>query len=451
MPRLLYQLFAVNLATFLIFMGTVLLHNWVLAPESSPLGRAQLAVSLALDAERTPAAIGTRLEAMRREFDGRSSVYNRSGELLATNIEPPLELDPAFASNKFPTYDADGNTTGWIVFGPIPRRVIGEMGRPLVFALAIAGVLGLGLALLVTRRLVEPLARMTRAAQAIGRGEFSGQVAVERKDELGVLGHAFDEMTRRLALLQRSQRELLASVSHELRTPLARMRFVHAMLQEGESIDEMLPELEADLGELERMVARVLEAARLDLDLSHKAPLRLDAREAIEGSTLVDRIAARFRLAHPDRELVLNSAEQLCAIRADIPALLRACDNLLDNAYRYGPPERPLRLEAESTDGHLQLRFVDEGPGIARELHALLFTPFFRADPSRSRETGGLGLGLTLVARIVEAHNGTVRVDSREGAGATFELRIPAHAGPTSPRGSTLDQSSWRGPTGRVA
>jgi signal transduction histidine kinase len=426
MRRLLNQLFLINLAIFLVTVLAVFATNWVIAPESSPLGRAQLAVALVIDAEQPPAIIQARLFSMQREFDGHSSVYDRDGRLLASNTEPPLPLEPTFGTSRFATYDSADTQTGWIVFGPLPGKIIGETGRALLVALGIAGLLGLGLALLMTRWLVEPLTRLTEATRAIGRGEFGGRVALDRADEVGALGHAFDQMTRRLALLQRSQRELLASVSHELRTPLSRLRFVHAMLQEGESVDELLPELGADLDELERMVAGVLAAARLDLDLSGPAPLPLGPREPVQGRVLVDRVAARFRLAHPDRELVVDTHEPLGTIQVDVPALLRACDNLLDNAYRHGPPDRPLRLEARHVHERLVLAIVNEGPGIAPELHELLFTPFFRADPSRSRETGGLGLGLAIVARIVEAHGGTVDVHSREGAGATFTIRIPS-------------------------
>ncbi|MEZ4384632.1 MAG: HAMP domain-containing sensor histidine kinase [Nannocystaceae bacterium] len=425
MRRLRYQLFLVNVATFLIFLSSILIHNWVLAPEKSPPGRAQRALSWVLDAERPAAEIEARITRMRAELGGLTSVYDRDGALLATNARPPVPLDPGFASNRFATHDAAGAETGWIVFGPLPRRALSEIGVPLLASVGITGALGLGLALLVTRRLVGPLSRLTEATRAVGRGEFGGQVALDREDEIGMLGHAFDEMTRRLAHLQRSQRELLASVSHELRTPLARMRFALTMMQEGEAVDEMAPELGADLDELERMVAKVLAATRLDLEVSDGAPLSLDARERIEGRALVERIVARFRLAHAERELVLAAEDDLGAIEADINALLRACDNLLENAYRYGPPEQPLRLDVCVVDGELRLSFTDAGPGIAEELHALIFTPFFRADPSRSRETGGLGLGLTLVARIVAAHGGTVGVTSRPGAGATFSIQLP--------------------------
>jgi two-component system sensor histidine kinase SenX3 len=199
------------------------------------------------------------------------------------------------------------------------------------------------------------------------------------------------------------------------------------MLQEGEPSHELLPELDSDLEELERMVARVLDAARLDLELDRGVGAVLGPRETLVASELVERVAARFRLAHPARALDVHAEPELArvSVSVDTPALLRACDNLLDNAVRHGPRDRPLHVEARCVAAQLELSVRDEGPGIPESLHELVFTPFFRADPSRSRETGGLGLGLTLVARTVEVHGGTIRLDSREGEGAQFTITLP--------------------------
>jgi signal transduction histidine kinase len=432
MRRLLYRLFLVNLASFLITLIAVVAVRTFANPDTTPLGRAQLAVSLAADIEVPPEQLRARLERMQIEFGGRTSVYALDGTLLATNVEPPLPFDvehngPALA--RRPTFDHAGRQTGWLVFGPLPGMVVGEITRVMLLALVIAGIVALAIAFAITRRLVEPLARLTAASRAIGQGRFDVQVDVARADELGELGRAFDEMARRLALLQRSQRELLASVSHEFRTPLARMRIVHAMLHEGDDVRELLPELAGDLDELERLVAGVLASAKLDLALdpgSAASSHELGPRERIGARELVERVAARFRLAHPERELAVELPSSVRgSLDVDLPALLRACDNLLDNALRHGPPDRPIRLVARREQQRLALDVIDEGPGIAADLHELVFAPFFRADPSRSRETGGLGLGLAIVRRIAEAHGGHVSLASRPGSGARFTLSLP--------------------------
>lgn len=434
MRRLLHRLFLVNFASFLITLLAVLAVRLTFDTDAAPLARAQRAVAIATDLEQPPAWVGARLEQMRSEFGGRTSAYSVDGTLIASNVDPPLPFAVEHNSAtlaRFATYDLAGNQTGWLVFGPLPGLLLHELGRLSLLALIIAGAVGLALAFFATRRLVEPLTRLTEATRAIGRGDFDIQVSVDRQDEVGELGRAFDQMARKLALLQRSQRELLVSVSHELRTPLARMRVVHAMLGEGDEVRELLPELGTDLDELDRLITGVLSAARLDLELSRGEAAVLDPREPIRGRELIDRVAARFRLAHPDRALIVAAHEELGTIDADVPALLRACDNLLDNGLRHGPGDRPLRLTATRERDTLALAFADEGSGIPAELRELVFSPFFRADPSRQRETGGLGLGLTIVARIVAAHGGSVRVDSPPGAGAVFTIRLPYSKPPT--------------------
>lgn len=433
MRRLLHRLFLVNFASFLITLITVLAIRMTVDANAAPLARAQQAVALAIDLEQPPEQIDARLTRLRSEFGGRTSAYSIDGTLIASNVDPPLPF--ALEQNtatlaRFATYDLAGNQTGWLVFGPLPGLLLNEIGRITSLGLIVAGVVGLMLTFVATRRLVGPLTRLTQATRAITRGEFEVQVDVDRHDEVGELSRAFEQMARELALLQRSQRELLVSVSHELRTPLARMRVVHAMLDEGDEVRELLPELGTDLDELDRLIEGVLSAARLDLELSRGEVAKLGPRQSIGGRELIDRVAARFRLAHPDRQLIVEADDELGMIDADVPALLRACDNLLDNGLRHGPGDRPLRLAATREPDTLTLAFADEGPGVPAELRELVFSPFFRADRSRQRETGGLGLGLTIVARIVAAHGGSIRVDAGQaGTGAVFTIRLPYASG----------------------
>ncbi|NVB38661.1 HAMP domain-containing histidine kinase [Pseudenhygromyxa sp. WMMC2535] len=433
MRRLLTRLFLINFSTFLLVSAAVLFVRWTADPGLTPLGRAREAIAMAVDAGQPPEQLQGRLELMRSRLGGHTSVYDLHGRLLASNVEPPLPPEPTSQLSRFPTYANDGTQTGWAIYGSLPDRVISETSVILALTLSVAGVLGLGLAAWATRRLVGPLLSMTEATRAIARGDFNVQLDLARSDELGSLARAFDDMTQKLARLQRSQRELLSSVSHELRTPLARMRLALTMLQDGEELGDMLPELSADVDELERMTSSVLAAAKLDLDLSRGAPIAVAARERVEVSAFVERVAARFRLAHPERELDVDLGEHpesLGALALDVAALLRACENLLDNAYRHGPADRPVRIAArrggERGGEMIELAVIDEGPGIPAQLQELVFTPFFRVDPSRSRVTGGLGLGLAMVARIAEAHGGSVGLESTPGEGARFVIRLPA-------------------------
>ncbi|PRP91308.1 Signal transduction histidine-protein kinase ArlS [Enhygromyxa salina] len=426
MRHLLSRLFLINFSTFLVTAIAVLGVRWFVDPGVTPLDRARQAIALAVNVDAPPAQLQTRIELMRAEFGGQATVYDLEGQVLASNIAPPLPFDLDAGHSRHPSFDGAGHQNGWVVFGAVSDQVIGDTSELLLLVLGVAGIVGLGFAAWATSRLVGPLLAMTNAARSIAQGNFDVHLGLDRSDEVGVLGRAFDDMAGKLALLQRSQRELLTSVSHELRTPLARMRLAVTMLQDGDELGELLPELDTDLDELERMTDRVLGAVELDLELSHGEAMALGPRSSVPARALARRVAARFRLAHPERELDEELDEELGAVTIDTPAVLRACENLLDNAHRHSPLGRPVRLEVRRVGEWLELAVSDEGPGVPPQLRELVFTPFFRVDASRSRGTGGLGLGLTIVARIVEAHGGTVHLGAAPGAGARFSIRLPA-------------------------
>jgi len=281
----------------------------------------------------------------------------------------------------------------------------------------------------LVRQITAPLERLTRAVVEFGRGDLTARAGVDRDDEVGKLSRAFDDMAARIERLVRSQKEFLANVSHELRTPLARVRVALDIASEGDEAKARacLKEIAADLEELEQLVGDVLTAARLDLTRGRAgreaAALRRIPTAARE---ILEQAAGRFRSLHPDRILSVEIEEPLPTIEADPALLRRALDNLLDNACVYSDADRPVVLAARTEDASLTIEVRDRGIGIAPEDQAHLFTPFFRADRSRTRNTGGTGLGLVLAREIVEAHGGAIEVESAPGEGTVFRIRIPS-------------------------
>jgi signal transduction histidine kinase len=274
--------------------------------------------------------------------------------------------------------------------------------------------------------ITAPIERLTAAVRRLGEGDLSARAGLCGRGEVGDLGRAFDEMAGRLERLVRAERELLANVSHELRTPLARIRVALELAAEGdrERAQRYLREIGADLTELERMVADVLQAARLD-QAAGDLPLR---REPVELSALLGEAASRFRELHPARTLELEVAPGAGRLEADPALLRRALGNLLDNAAKYSGEATAVRLSARADAGGVALEVRDHGIGIDAADLPRLFTPFFRTDRSRTRGTGGVGLGLALVKRIVEAHGGTVEVESVPEQGTTIRLTLPSTA-----------------------
>ena len=236
-------------------------------------------------------------------------------------------------------------------------------------------------------------------------------------------------MAERVTDLLRGERELLANISHELRTPLTRIRIALELVTEGdatlarESVDDIIE----DLDELNRIIGDVLESARLQLEQVPRAqglpPLRI---EHIVLDDLVSRAASRFRTQYPTRRLDVSPIPEDVEIDGDPVQLRRAVENLLSNAHKYTKdPKLPITITFEADAERLRLRVIDRGVGIAEDNQKHLFSPFFRANRSQSPAVGGLGLGLLLVRRIVEAHGGEIRLESKRGEGTVVLVELP--------------------------
>jgi len=229
---------------------------------------------------------------------------------------------------------------------------------------------------------------------------------------------------RRLLL---AEKELLANVSHELRTPLARIRVALDLADEGdaETARHSLAEIETDLQELETLVEQVLAAARLELtgegtgggfDLH---PVRVDARE------MVEQASQRFRSAFP-RTLNVSIAPSAGVIEVDRALFRRVLDNLLENAHKYSRDQfAPVELALVRDRQRVVFEVRDRGMGIPPDDLPHVFAPFFRGERSRDRQSGGVGLGLTLARRVVEAHRGTIALESQPGTGTVARVSLP--------------------------
>ena len=448
--RLAFRLYLGSLAQLLIIVAAiVVIHRLAVGPRpASPhLDVAAYVVNTVMR-EPDPAARTRELERARSLIGAQLSAYGPRGELLLSTIEPPLPPLPPPLAARLPADGMEvGRGEGGPIFpplmavplqgggyalllpGPRPNRPPPGLPPPVtqgvwgvVIALAVAGIASI----LASRAFAAPLTRLSDAARELGSGNLSVRVKLARSDELGALAEAFDEMAERLQLLLRGQQELLANVSHELRTPLARIRVALDLASEGDAAmaREALGEIAEDLGELEVLVADVLRMARLDL-AEGRAGTAIPPLKAVrvEPRALLDSSVARFRSAHPERALTLEVPAALPECSGDPVLLRRVVDNLLDNARKYS--EADIVLRASHTDDQLHLVVEDRGIGIAPEDLPLVAQPFFRADKSRARKTGGLGLGLSLARRIVEAHGGSLRIESAVGVGTSVHVQLP--------------------------
>jgi signal transduction histidine kinase len=360
------------------------------------------------------------------------------GRLIASTVEPPFPMvtpaEMARLRSEGRLRLANGQHANLVIENGVPIGVGLSLERPPPLDRTLAPLFTFLLCLLVAaiffaRHLAKPLQSIANAADRFGRGELSARTNVRRNDEIGVAAHAFDEMADRVTGLMRTQQELLANVSHELRTPLSRIHVAVDLLIDGVSdqAKELLPEIAHDLGELERLVDDVLEVARLDLSRSRNktagTPLRM---ETVSPADLLHKAAARFRSHHQSHQLVVETAPSLPSLSADAVLLRRVIDNLVDNARKYSEPGTVIRATAAATAGGVRIAVTDSGIGMEESDLKQVFTPFFRSDRSRSRATGGVGLGLVLARRIVEAHDGKIAITSTPGCGTTVTLDLPA-------------------------
>jgi len=383
---------------------------------------------------RSPHELDVVMARIEPRVRGKLSLYDAGGHLLRSNVEPALD-PPTDAERRVLEIDKWSLDLGRIVVRSDDGSMIGvyapdRLGFPWSYVIPLGAMILVlvGLASVwFSRRLARPLDQLAVAARRFGSGDTAARAQLTRDDEVGDVGRAFDEMADRTASVLHSQRQLMGDVSHELRTPLARIRVAIELAAEDPiAATDVLADVGADLDEIDQLIGDILTTARLDGD-----QVRID-REATAVSELVDRASRRFAARHPGRTLERvddsSHSEQRDgdrAIQCDPVLLRRALDNLLDNAAKYSEVGTPVVLEVQPNGTTIAFEIVDRGIGMSPSELDRAFTPFWRADGSRTRKTGGVGLGLALARRIARAHGGEVTLASHPGQGTTARLEVP--------------------------
>jgi signal transduction histidine kinase len=268
----------------------------------------------------------------------------------------------------------------------------------------------------VLKLLLRPLRWLGEGVERLGSGQLDIVLPVRRKDEFGVLTNAFNRMVCRVREMIQSRDQLLLDVSHELRSPLTRMKVALELLPESDSRQE----LAADIGEMEMMVAELLELERLREGRGLNPSFQDLAPILREMAVRFDKKRPGVRFIAPSEKIQLNIDED------KVRTVLR---NLLENAFKYSLPDsRPVEISCAQIEDSVIVRVSDDGPGIPIENSHSMFEPFFRVDRSRSKKTGGYGLGLSICKRIMEAHGGDIIFQNNPSRGASFVLTFPRSA-----------------------
>jgi two-component system OmpR family sensor kinase len=286
------------------------------------------------------------------------------------------------------------------------------------------------LAFLIIRISLQPLQRMGAVAQDIAAGDLTRRVEpATPQTEIGRLGLALNGMLSQIeaAFAERTAsnarlRRVIADASHELRTPLTSIRGYAEMLRRGAAESPTDSEaarrrIEEEAIRMTGLVDDLLVLARLD----QGRPL---AKEAVDLRDIAKDAVADARVVAPQREISL-SANGPVVVTGDDTRLRQVLGNLMRNALVHTPQQTPIEVAVATEDGLGRMSVADHGPGLDEGDVARIFEPFYRADPSRSRDSGGAGLGLSIVSAVVTAHGGRVKITKTEGGGATFEVELP--------------------------
>jgi two-component system OmpR family sensor kinase len=286
------------------------------------------------------------------------------------------------------------------------------------------------LALVIIRIGLRPLQRMGAVAQDIAAGDLARRVEpATPKTEIGRLGLALNGMLSQIeaAFAERTAsnerlRRVIADASHELRTPLTSIRGYAEMLRRGAAESPRDSEtarrrIEEESIRMTGLVDDLLVLARLD----QGRPL---AKEAVDLRAIATDAVADARVVAPQRQISL-SANGPVIVAGDDTRLRQVLGNLVRNALVHTPAQTPIEVAVATDDGVGRMSVADHGPGLAAGDVERIFEPFYRADPGRSRDRGGAGLGLSIVSAVVTAHGGRVKVSRTEGGGATFEVELP--------------------------
>lgn len=364
--------------------------------------------------------------------------------------EPHSRVRDGYAHIAVPLVINDYLQGVYYVARPLPSRSLWDFllrDMQWQWRLPVAFVLAALFGYLISRTITKPLRQMMVAAESIASGNFKERVRVRSRDEIGRLGDKFNVMTERvedllkqvsqerdrlsvaLARLQDSEhrrQQLIENVSHELRTPLACIQSAAEALLDGVADDPerraiCLNTIHEETQRLARMVEQLLRLSRGMHDETRESRSPLDINEIAQSA--VQRFLPRAAGKHIQLDVTVPGEPSWVMGNSD--QLLQVLLNLLDNAVKYAEDGGEVHVSVRHVEGNVVVKVKDNGMGIAAEELPYIFDRFYRADKSRSRATGGSGLGLALVREIVEAHGGATHAESAPGVGTEITFRLP--------------------------
>lgn len=441
MDSLQFRLMAAFLVVILVAVGAVFIfirfsaiqaiRQYEQRLESERMARVEVFLSGYYQRHGSWQGIQPYVQQMGDLYDRRIIVQDRNGLIVADSQLGAAEGASGFTmvvpGTPVPSPSGLGRA-GTIFSAALPRALTaGSLTRPFDRFLLWGGLLAIGIAVLLTvllsRRMLAPVHALSATARRLGRGDFSQRVDIKDRGEIGELARTFNSMAEDLERTETLRRNLVADTAHELRTPLANVRGYLEAVRDNV--------VQPDAATIASIYEEVLLLSRLiddlqELALSDAGQLRL-VRQPEDMNAIFQQTveAAQARAGKKGITLAAMPTASLPPCDVDAQRIKQVLLNLLDNAIAHTPSGGTVTIGARSVNGSVEVSVTDTGEGIPPADLPNIFERFYRVDPSRTRATGGHGLGLTIARRLVEAHGGRIWAESQVGAGSRFTFTIP--------------------------
>ncbi len=303
--------------------------------------------------------------------------------------------------------------------------LFGAIGRFFIWGSLVAVAIALVITFFLSQRILSPVRALTLAARRLGQGDLSQRVASKDKSEVGELAQAFDIMAENLERTEQLRKNMVADVAHELRTPLSNIKgYLEAV---GDGVIRPDADTIRKLDEEATLLARLVEDLQ-ELSLAEAGTLKLVCQaENIAG--LINQTVTVVQAKALAKGLTISAvlSEMLPLVNIDAHRISQVLRNLLENAIAYTASGGSITVAVKRQDNRMiEVSVTDTGQGIPAEELPFIFERFYRVDKSRTRATGGSGLGLTIARRLVEAHGGKITAQSEQGKGSRFSFTLPA-------------------------
>jgi signal transduction histidine kinase len=289
--------------------------------------------------------------------------------------------------------------------------------------LLVVFIIGSVLILIASRYLVRPLQAMTSATKKLAQGNFDIHLKVKQKDELGTLADSFNLMAKELSELEQMRKDFVSNVSHEIQSPLTSIRGYSEMLKDdaisAEERNAFLAIIQQETERLSRLSENLLKLASLESNHHPFHPESYCLDEQLR------RIAAFLEPQWSKKQLKIDIMLEKINIVADQDQLSQVWFNLLSNSIKFTPEEGEIQIRLTCEERQIIVTITDTGIGIPKDVQQHIFDRFYTGDPARNRTKSGNGLGLSIAKKIVELHDGHIRVESEVGKTTTFIVDLP--------------------------